>query len=341
MGNYDTRELVRKIEDRRGPLPFYLSRYFRTIMEFDTEEISFDYVFRSRRLAPFVSPLAEGKVMKRFGSNLKSFKPAYVKPKHILEPRAALKRLPGENFDGTLTPEQRRELLKAEIFMDQDEMIDNRLEWMACQILKSGSVTVEGEDYPTQNVDYGRDAGNSVTLVGAARWNDASPVPLQDIEDLSTAMSKAKHGGPAVDIIFDPDAWSDFRSNADVKDLLDKNFEGNKSSVDRGPLASADDVQVVGTIQGRFNLFIDSRDYEDEDGNTQPFLSSGEVLLASTRIEGAQGFGAILDDDVLHAMRAYPKEWKRQDPSATMCMTQSAPLPIPQRVNASAKIQTR
>ena len=341
MALYDTAELARLIEDRKPPLPFYLRRYFPSIMEFDKQEIVFDYVIRNRRIAPFVSPMAEGKVMRSQGSTAKIFKPAYVKPLQAALPTRAIKRLPGEGLNGQLSPKQRMELIKAEIYMENDEMIDNRLEWMAVQALKTGQVIVEGEDYPKQVVDYGRAVELTVQLLTTARWNDSAPNPLGDIESLVQAMAKAPFGAPATDIYFDPDAWADFRVDPQAKDLTDTNFRGNESTIDRGPLALDDDVVWVGRLQGRFDMYVDSRQYEDEAGLIVPYLASGEVLFCSTQIQGVQGFGAIMDDEVLVPMRAYPSEWKEKNPTVTKIMTQSAPLPIPARINASALLRTR
>lgn len=339
-GNYDTQELVGLIEDRKAPVPYLARNYFPGIMEFETEEVSFDYVLGERRMAPFVSPMSEGKVMRSRGSTMKSFRPAYVKPKHSINPAEPLKRMPGEQLLGNLSPEARLMRMKAQRFVEQSEMIDNRIEWMVCEIMKNGTVTVEGESYPKQVVDYNRDANLSKTLLTTARWNDSAPQILDDIEDMATAMGAADFGAPATDIIVAPDVWAVMRKNAEVKDLLDTNYLGGNSNLDRSPQAydvDSDPIEV-GRI-GRFRVLVDARDYEDDTGSTVKYLGSGEVLMVSRAVMGVQSFGAILDLDVMHAMRAYPKEWKEQDPSLWMCMTQSAPLPIPQKINATAYLK--
>lgn len=339
-GNYDTTELVGLIEERKAPLPYFARRYFPGVMEFDTEEVAFDYVLGERRMAPFVSPFSAGQVMRSKGSTMKSFRPAYVKPKHSINPAEPLKRMPGEAFTGTMSPEARLNLQKAQKFVEQSEMIDNRIEWMACEILKNGAVTVEGDNYPKQVVDYNRDASLSVTLLTTARWNDSAPEIIDDIESMATAMSAADFGSPATEIMVAPDVWAVMRKDAGVLALLDTNYLGGNTNLDRAPQAFSNDEDptVVGKI-GRFTILVDARDYEDDTGAVVPYLASGEVLMLSNNIGGVQAFGAVLDLDVMHAMRAFPKEWKEQDPSVWMCMTQSAPLPIPQKINGSAYLK--
>lgn len=342
LGNFDTNQLVRKIEQRRRPMPFYMIRYFGSVMQFDSEEVHFDEVLGERRMAPFVSPMVEGVAMRDKGSTMKSFRPAYVKPKHIVDPTKPLKRLPGESFNGSMSPDQRLQAKVADNFMKEDDMITNRIEWMCLQALKEGSVTISGDNYPTVSVDFGRDAGNIVTLAGIARWNDTTPSPLADIEDLSTLMSKADFGAPARDVIMDPDAYKDFRANADVRDLMDNNYRGSSASINREiqTFDPENAPQYQGSI-GQFDIYVDSRQYTDDTGSVVPYLASGDVLLMSPALEGVQTFGAILDVDVMRPMQRYPKSWTTPDPSARYTMTQAAPLPIPARANASGYIKTR
>ena len=47
-------------------------------------------------------------------------------------------------------------------------------------------------------------------------------------------------------------------------------------------------------------------------------------------------YGAIQDLESLQAEERFPKMWEEKDPSVAMAMTQSAPLPVPARIEASA-----
>ena len=336
----DTYRLIRLVEQRKKPIMFFASRYFGQVMTFDTEEIHFDYLSRNRRLAPYVSPLVAGKVMSGRGHSMKSFRPAYLKPKHVLDLKGATKRRPGEPFGGMMSVADRRQLAKMENYMLEAEMIDNRIELMCYEAMKTGKIVVAGDDYPTQEVDFGRDAGLTITLTGTDIWTDAGSDPMGDIEDMGTAMANAAYGAAYSEITMDPDAWKAFRAHADTKDHLDKNIVGNNLLVDRGPTPENDDVQLVGSMNGGATLiWRDSRTYEDAAGNIQKVMASGDVVFASRSMEGVQAFGAILDDDFLEndgrvEATIYPKSWKVPDPSATYTMTQSAPLPVPVRANA-------
>lgn len=334
---YDTYKLIEKIEERKAPMPFFTRKYFSSLMLFDTAEVHFDYVLGKRRMAPFVSPVVEGRVMSQQGSTMKSFRPAYVKPKFAVRPTEVLKRRPGESFGGSMSNAQRFQLSKTQGYIDQSEMIDNRIEWMCVELLKNGSLTIEGEDYPKAVVDFGRDANNTITLTGASLWSDVASTPFTSLEDANTQASSADFGAPVTDIYMNANTYKVLRNHADFKDLMDKNFRGSDdTTLRRGPLAidPENDPMVVGT-SGIFTFYIDSRQYEDEDGNMVPYFTDGEVLMTSGAIDGVSAFGAIMDNDEMRAVSKFPKEWKVQDPSATMIMTQSAPLPIAKRINGS------
>lgn len=338
LNTEDTYQLVELIEEVKPPLPFYLNRYFGDVITFDTEEIMFEYVLGERRMAPFVSPLVEGRVMRSRGSSEKAFKPAYVKPKHVVEPGKMMKRRPGESLGGSLSPAQRRDQQIMENFVEEDQMLDNRLEWMALQALKTGQVIIEGEDYPRKVVDFGRDA--ALTITGDTVWSDiANATPLTDLQDAATLQGTKPFGAMGTDVYMSPTAFGYFKQNAEVKDLLDTTYRGSTVDVNRDPRSfSADqEPQYMGRC-GQFNIYVDDREYEDDAGDTQKYLATNEVLLISPMIRGAQCFGAIKDDDALMATRSWPKTWVKQDPSVRMTMTQSAPLVVPRKVNCSALI---
>jgi hypothetical protein len=120
----------------------------------DSEEIHFDIDKSKPRLTPFVSPLVAGKVVNDEGYVTKSFKPAYAKDKRRFDPSRPLKRSIGEKIGGTLSPQQRLEANLNRTLTKQLENLTRREEVMAAEALRTGKITVAGEDYPTVAVDY-------------------------------------------------------------------------------------------------------------------------------------------------------------------------------------------
>ena len=89
------------------------------------------------------------------------------------DPSAPLKRLIGETIGGNLKPMDRREAALNRALTNQVENLTRREEVMAAEALRTGKITVTGEDYATQVIDFQRDASLTQTLTGATRWGEA------------------------------------------------------------------------------------------------------------------------------------------------------------------------
>lgn len=333
MEIYETVDLQEMILEVQPQNQFLLTAFFPDVVLFDDEYIAFDVVTEAETLAPFVSPCTAGKPMKDEGYTTKLFKPAYVKPKHVVEPCKTIKRRAGEAIGGNLSAEERFDADLGEKLGKQERMIQRRLEWMAAQALETGKVIVNGEDYPETEVDFGRDPGNTIQLAGGAAWDQATSTPLQDIEDWSQIVLEGVGVG-AADLVFTPSAWKLFIKNQDVNDLLD-----SRRGVDNVPFitpAVASKSYYKGEL-GNFRCWVYDGTFVDENGAKQKMLSDNLVLCIAQGedgINGKQAFGAIKDCASLNAAERFPKMWEQQDPSVCYVMTQSAPLVIPTRPNA-------
>ena len=64
-------------------------------------------------------------------------------------------------------------------------------------------------------------------------------------------------------------------------------------------------------------------------------IPDGTILLTGPQLMGVRAFATILDPDFSYATMPYaPKVWTQPDPAQRFLLMQSAPLPIPARVNA-------
>ncbi|WP_421792761.1 major capsid protein [Hyphobacterium sp.] len=333
LSNADTRQLYGAVETIQRPGTFLLDTFFPEIVEFDSERIDFDVISRGRKLAPFVSPKVPGRPVRTGGYQTKSFAPAYVKPKDTINPARAQRRRAGEQYMGEMSAAERLEALTMDTLDEQRSSILRRKEWMAANALLNGQVTVEGEDYPAVTVDFGRDAALTVTLGGGSQWGDAGVEPLTQLENWS-GLTQRKSGIPALDVIMDPVAWSVFRKNADVKDVLDTR-RGSESKAETGPIVPISEARFAGEI-GDMRFWVYQDYYETEAGVETQLLPDRTVIISSPNLEGIQAHGAILDAELgLLPLEYAPKVWNEKDPSARVAMTQSAPLVVPTRVNHS------
>lgn len=333
---YGTETLIAAFGVIDTPNPFMLDLFFGPSQQFETEKVAFDKVDRARRLAPFVSHHVAGKPMRQQGYLTKDFTPAYIKPKHVVDTTRPLKRMPGERLLGAMTPEERYIRVIGELFALQDLYIKRREEWMAAQILLTGGVTVEGEDFPVTTVTFGRPAGQTLQLTGSNQWGQSGVSALSNLRSWNTTIMNAS-GFNANLVILDPFAQELFIKDPEVKEILNNrantpnpNFRiGNLQLA--GVLAGAigEEVKYLGQI-GEFHVFVYAQTYEDEAGVVQTMLPPNTVILASPDgLQGIRTYGAIRDPRAgFRPLPRFPKMWMVEDPSVTFLMTQSAPLPI-------------
>lgn len=336
--DFSTDRLVATVEDLRSrPVSAsLLSLFFPRIIEETSEEIHFDTENKPRRIAPFVHPRSEAKPFEEEGFTTNSFKPAYVKPITTWDANRPLQRVMGEPLTGALSPDARMQMLLSEVLMDQIKAIRRRKEWMAAQALTLGQVTVTGDGYPSVVVDFQRDAALTIDLSGgAAEWDDAGVSPVEDLEDW-TALVLQKSGAAPTDVIFTPGAYRLFRADSNFDKVVDLR-RGGSGEIDFSPRIEAGLVGPFGTRDGFQRLWLYYDWYKDPDtGSEVPMIPDNTVILGSAAVEGRQVHGAIRDHTVgLRAMEFAPKSWTEENPSERFLMTQSAPLVVPFRANAS------
>lgn len=339
LSRYETWELDTMVAQIERPNPWLMRTFFAGQRMFASKTIEFDILDRGRRMAPFVAPHVAGKPMRREGFRTRQLAPAYIKPTALVVPTEAWTRRPGEAYGGALSPKQRFDAIVAEHLDAHEQMIDNRLEWMAAQALVTGGITIEGEDYPKTHVDFGRDASLTIALTGAAKWNTTTASPLTDIETASLKVRQISKGAVITDLVMDGLAWNGLKANGAVADLIDVRFRrdvNGATSIDGGPRTKLNEAVYVGTLQGRIDLWVYDSYYQDDTGADQPYLPPYTVVGISPAIEGMQYYGAILDLDAnLEPRRSFTKSKVLFNPSGLELVTQSGPLLAPKRPNAS------
>lgn len=347
MSTYDTTTLLEVQRQQKVPKPFWL-RFFTRQINFTTDQIAFDRVSEDyRRLAPFVAPNVQGKVLTTEGYDTLFFKPAYAKPKHVIDIDTPFIRQPGEALGtGSLTPQQRKDAKIAEILGRHKAMHTMTQEWMAAQAIIHASVTVKGDNYPTTTVNFQRDPSLSITLLGTAQWDDTGADPLGDIYDARRLVNDLTAGAVVRDLIFGVAAWDLFRANPKVEKLLDTQIRGSETNLTALNDGFEDSVEFLGELKGvngagHVRLWLYTGKYIDEANVKQDMMPADYVVGVADSVEGHRCFGAIKDGAAgFQALEMFPKQWiESNDPWQEMLMTQSAPLMVPKQPNATFRIK--
>jgi hypothetical protein len=339
---YSTDELLPMVESLFVPGNFLLKAFFPTVIEFETQQVHFDRVLADRRLAPFVSPLAPGKVQQPRGFQVETLIPGYLKPKNPVTGQEVMQRMAGEPLTGTMSPGERRDRIMLRYLLEHRTKIERRLEWMAASILRTGAVTIVGDDYPSTVVDFGRTGSLTKTLTSSDRWGESGVSPFDDVDEWIGEVGAAS--GAAVNIVvMDKLAWGYFIADAKTEKALDRT-KGQTAALTLGLTPGVPGAPVYKGMIGDVEFYVYNDKYEaDTTGTVTSLVPDNTVIMGSQGgVEGAQLFGAILDPrNDYGAARYFSKNWIEEDPAAEFVMTQSAPLPTPKRIDATLAATVR
>lgn len=338
---YTTTAMMTVLHSLRSTAPrFLLDTFFPMATFSDTEEIAFDAEDDDIELAPFVSPLVAGRVGADKGYQTRFFAPAYIKPLHDLKPNEVLRRTAGEPLGGSLTAEQRRQLILGQKLQRQMQQILRRKEVMASEVLRTGRCIVKGVDYPETQVDFGRDPSLTVALAGAARWGEAGVSPYDDVQGWLDLVGAAS-GAAATHVVMEAKAWALYAADPKLEKRLDTTLN-QTGSIDLGYQPGVPGTAVYRGRIGQVTFWTYNDTYKDA-GVSLPLLPDFTVIVsAAAAAEGVQAHGAILDEDAgYQSVEMFPKTWVEPNPSRRYLLTQSAPLVYQRRPNATACFTVR
>jgi hypothetical protein len=338
---YNTNELIQVIPSLFTAQTWLLDNFFPYERMADTELLSIDVEIGKRRIAPFVSPLVEGKLVESMPMRTLTFMPPYIKDKRLPNLLKPVRRMIGERIGGGEETADERAMQNMNREMtEQIEMINRRMEWMAAQFLQTGTVTVAGDGFPTSVIDFGRDSSLTASLSGSAMWDSGSgtTTPSANIDNFATAMLK-KSGAVSTDIIFTPTPWQYFIKDPTVFATVIQDV-GRFTNPNQNNLQFAVQNEIGALYKGNwggYRLWLYNDWFVNDSDTEVRMINDGNIIMASrTQLMGTRAFGMIKDPRFNYKSMAYaPKAWITEDPAQLNLMMQSAPLTIPGRPNAS------
>lgn len=337
--------VVRKLE---MPKYFYQG-FFKHQFLSTTDLIVFDDVTEDfRGLAKFVAPNVVTRVNQTTNYDVKSFRPAYVKEKDVIEAWSdnLQARVAGEEIGGKFTPQQRAQMMRAKQLRMHRIKVENLIEYMCFKALVEAQIEISSEEYPKTTVDYYRDSALTLAALGGKAWSVTGVNPLDSIATMTDLVYDK--GIAEVDtLIMGRSAWALFHAYMTDKNrlyLFDQNIRGSDLEMNLIFAGGVRGVERVATFTGlgghRYEIYVDNRAYLDSYGRPKRYVGDTEVIgVDSNTFNGVQAFGAIKDADVnFIATRMAHKEFRQDDPSADYLLTQSAPLPIVMNPNSTFRI---
>ncbi len=326
---------------------FYPNTYLST-----QESIAFAELGASRAIAPFMLPNEPGRpIYRRDGESIKSFKPAYTKPKDSVRPSEMLALSPGEltRREGLMSPQGRYNREVARVIAFHDKAIKGTWDYMGAKALLNGTVVIDYGNGVSVTIDFGRDAGHTITLGGGSRWGDNGVSIFDNLQTWTDLVANAAFGGSVTDVIIGSSAAVPFMADLNsttgsLHGKLDTTFRGSEDVAFNRGIVRVDPLNPF-TYLGRLATGLNvwryagpASKFPQSDGSTVDIMDPRDVLLISRAVNGFRCFGAILDTAAnLEVNDIFVKMWDQQDPSARFIMSQSAPLMVPENPNCTLR----
>lgn len=339
---YTPKTLVGVVKSLIRPKTFFLERFFKQRINFQTKSVIFDVELKRRRVAAFASPLSKGRAVSEMGYRSTEMTPAYINETKFMRPlrsfnRAIGETIGGEGGDRPLSLLQRHMLRVSAESLEMVESVIRKKELMAAEVLLTGKSVITSDGVPNTVIDFGRDPALTITPIPSARWNQPGSDPLRDLQKWNEVGHRIEGVNIGV-IVMDPDAFDAASNNEEFLRKLDNRnarLTGDGGFL-IGPVSYAEGPVFHGML-GNLEIWTYSDYYEDPDtAELKPFLPSGTVLGLSESIQGVQLHGAILDEESgMQSMEFFANSWLERNPSGRMLQMQSAPLIAPFRPNGS------
>lgn len=332
---FETRTMLRALEQSFTPKTFLLDMFFPTIQQSDTDTVDIDIIKGKRKLAPFVAPMHEGKVIVDDGYHTDTFRPPYIKAKKVTTSMEMLKRMAGNTiYQNDLTPTQKAAQKLGTDLRELQEMITRREEWMAAQALTTGQIHVQGEGV-SQVIDFQMKDDHLEVLPNPQKWTEPNSDPIRDLRRWQEKIVQDS-GLVARVAVLGREVLSAFLDHKKVQKVLD-NYRIQLGQIN--PQSLPNGAKYWGSIDD-IDLYSYNEWYLDDAGNEQPMIPVNRIIIGANNARTARHYGAIHDLDATAAVRYFPKSWVQEDPSVRFVMLQSAPLIIPHQIDAFMSIQT-
>ncbi|HAG53539.1 MAG TPA: hypothetical protein DCL21_07120 [Alphaproteobacteria bacterium] len=303
---------------------------FPRVVTHPTADISTDYVDDMPEIAPVISPIEKGVVLKDQSFTQKTITPAFSRVKKRVDFTKAISRIPGQKLDD-IEDNTTYHMTNGVVYGKKS--IVQRQKFMAAQALYEGRITYSDKDGRSFEVDFGRHADLNLTLTGTKAWTDKTAPVFEQLEAGATKVADVC-GSVSKTLVLTPFSWNLFRATDDVTKALESR-RGSNSQLETA-CGSNKGLEYKGTI-GDFDVIVYSEKGKDSKGNTFPMLDDkAAILLNIEDVMGALHHGALKNGDKVEAMDYLAKRLPVDDETEeTWVKVDSSYLPIPHRIDAT------
>lgn len=295
MINYtDTVALMQAVERFKAPATALLDTFFPVIPETaTTSTVEVQFRKGNRRLAPYVVRGAKSVNVSRDGFKSEFYQPPMMAPSRVIDPEILSQRGFGEGVYSTKTGAQRATEMQARDLAALHDMILNRKNKMAADILTTGKCEIkgyadDGKEYVVDTIDYGWN--NQITP--ATLWDNAGATIYDDIRNASMQIQENAGMVPTV-LVVGKNVASYLFDNDQILKYLNIPSNQNLTMFNFQPKITAPQVMMVGRIASlNIEVYSYMETYLDDDGTVKPFLGENDAILGIPG-RGRQLHGAV------------------------------------------------
>jgi hypothetical protein len=308
-----------------APDETFLTRYFGSPEETESETFDIIRTTGSRRMAQFRASQAPANVVKQGDTEaLSTYHYPIIREKIPVTPIDLQKMYSVQQLyrTNTETLEARQNRVVAGYLKTLKERVVRREKWMAFQLLTTGAVQYANDNVAFR-VDFGIDVAYLPVLSGTSRWGQSEADIAGNLSTWTTAINTAT-GGYGGDVFLGSTAAALFMADPTIKAQL------NNLNYRAGSLTLNANSLELGNYNG-FTFHRYSEAYKDDDGNTAQFMPATGVLMFGNTFKGRRPFGLneeLVDAGLRPASAYFSKSWIAEDPSARWLLMASRPLPV-------------
>ncbi len=308
----DTISLMRVMERMKAPASFLLDTFFPQVPATTvTSKIMVEYRKGGRRLAPFVVKGGRGVNMARETSWMNTYVPPMVGPRRVISPEDLEHRTFGETIYSTKTPAQRAAEIQARDLVELRDMIINRKNKMAADILQEGKCDIEGfaDDGKTVLLDTVEFPEWDQKITPTTTWDIAGADIYNDIKGVSELIQENTGSIPTL-MLCGKNIENYLLDNTKIFKWLSVPSRENLAVFSFAPRFQSSQIRRIGILQSlNLELYSYAETYTDDDGTVKPFLNPDSVIIANPG-RGAQLHGAVtLLNDAGNAYNTYSGQY--------------------------------
>ena len=231
-------------------------------------------------LAPFVVPGTGGVAVNREGYEMREIRFSTIAPERVVTLEDVSSRLFGEAVTGALTPEQRSKRVLARDLTELRQLVQNRRNWMAREVLLKGRLDIKRYTHEGVEAEASMlaDFGFTNYYVPATKWDQAGAKIEYDMQQVYDLVYD---GLGEVDIlVMAPDVFQAMIENSSYCKTLDMR---NVDMSEINTRYRGQGVRVLGYNADGVLMVSYSGKFVDEDHTVKPILPSGYVIAGSSR----------------------------------------------------------